>query len=262
MTDAKQNTAETQKISAEVLPWKTWLAVVFVVVIFVVSQLAASIIVSFYPLAQHMTTAQANDWLNDSVFGQFVFILLAEAIVLGALYAFLKRYNVSWQAIGLRRPRWKDLGWGLLALPAYMLFYLLFVSVASLIFKGLDVNQEQQIGFQNVSGLVPLAITFASLVILPAFTEEVLMRGFLYGSLKKALPLIWAALITSVLFAVAHLPEGGDAGPLYIAGIDTFVLSLVLIYLREKTDGLWAPITLHALKNGIAFTALFVLHLS
>jgi membrane protease YdiL (CAAX protease family) len=69
-----------------------------------------------------------------------------------------------------------------------------------------------------------------------------------------------AVILTSLIFASAHLPEGGAAGLLYIAALDTFILSLVLIYLREKTGGLWASITLHAIKNGIAFVALFVLH--
>jgi membrane protease YdiL (CAAX protease family) len=85
-----------------------------------------------------------------------------------------------------------------------------------------------------------------------------MMRGFLYSSLKKAMPVGLAAVSVSLLFAAAHLPEGGAAGPLYIAAIDTFILSLVLVYLREKTGSLWASITLHALKNGIAFVALFV----
>ena len=57
----------------------------------------------------------------------------------------------------------------------------------------------------------------------------------------------------------AHLAEGGAAGPLWIGFIDTFILSLVLCYLRVKTGSLWAGITLHALKNGIAFVALFVI---
>jgi len=45
---------------------------------------------------------------------------------------------------------------------------------------------------------------------------------------------------------------------LWVAGIDTFILSLVLIYLREKTDSLYASIGLHMLKNTIAFLGLFV----
>ncbi len=74
------------------------------------------------------------------------------------------------------------------------------------------------------------------------------------------MPIAGAVVGTCILFAIGHLPAGGDAGPLYIAAIDTFVLSLVLIYLREKTGGLWSSMLLHAIKNGVAFTALFVLH--
>ncbi|HVX57224.1 MAG TPA: CPBP family intramembrane glutamic endopeptidase, partial [Candidatus Saccharimonadales bacterium] len=112
----------------------------------------------------------------------------------------------------------------------------------------------------DVQGALPMTLTFISLVVLPPLAEEIMVRGFLYSSLKKALPTIWAVLITSGLFAAAHLPEGGASGPLYIGAIDTFVLSLVLIYLREQTGNLWASITLHACKNGFAFVTLFVLH--
>lgn len=83
---------------------------------------------------------------------------------------------------------------------------------------------------------------------------------FYIRRLKKALSLWPAVILTSLIFASAHLPEGGSAGPLYIAAIDTFVLSLVLIFLREKTGSLWAGITLHAAKNGIAFVYLFIAH--
>ena len=63
-----------------------------------------------------------------------------------------------------------------------------------------------------------------------------------------------------MLFAVAHLPEGGSDGPLYIAAIDTFVLSLFLVGLRERTRGIWAGMVLHASKNFIAFYYLFIRH--
>ena len=89
-----------------------------------------------------------------------------------------------------------------------------------------------------------------------------MVRGFLYSSFKKGLPTAAAVIVTSAIFASAHLPEGGGGGLLWIAAVDTFILSLVLIYLREKTGALWASMTLHALKNGVAFVALFALHLS
>ncbi|MGH7237402.1 MAG: CPBP family glutamic-type intramembrane protease [Candidatus Saccharimonadales bacterium] len=45
-----------------------------------------------------------------------------------------------------------------------------------------------------------------------------------------------------------------------MAGVDTFILSTVLCYLREKTGRLYAGIGVHALKNFVAFAALFLFH--
>lgn len=242
------------------VPWNPLLGVLFIVFIYYASQLAAGILLSAYPGLRHWSNAQALDWLNSSVGAQFVFILLAEACSIGAIYLFLKRYKLGFAAIGLKKPRWSDLWSGLLAVPVYFVFYLVTVAIVTHFVPSLDINQEQQIGFNNVAGTLPLILTFISLVILPPLAEEIMVRGFLYSTLKKAMPAFGAVILTSALFAGAHLPEGGAAGPLYIAALDTFVLSLVLIYLREKTGSLWASITLHAIKNGVAFLALFVFH--
>ncbi|HEX4774799.1 MAG TPA: CPBP family intramembrane glutamic endopeptidase [Candidatus Saccharimonadales bacterium] len=244
----------------EQVPWNPWGGVVFAVLVFYGAQLLAGIVISIYPVLRHWSNNQANDWLNNSVVAQFLFILIAESLTIGAIYFFLKRHKASLKSIKLKRPRWADPLYGLAALPLYLILYLLTVGVVSHFVPGLNVNQQQQIGFNNVHGIGPLVLTFISLVVLPPLAEEIMVRGFLYTSLKKALKLWPAAILTSLLFASAHLPEGGAAGPLYIAALDTFVLSLVLIYLREKTGSLWASITLHALKNGIAFVALFVIH--
>jgi membrane protease YdiL (CAAX protease family) len=218
-------------------------------------------LVSIYPFVHHWTNTEANTWLNNSINAQFFYVLAAETFTLGAIYLFLKKYNVSFRAIGLRRPRWSDPVYGLLAVPLYYVLYLLSVGIVSHFVPSLNVNQQQEIGFTNVHGLAELTLTFISLVILPPITEEIMVRGFLYSSFKKAIPTIGAVIVTSAIFASAHLPEGGAAGPLWIAALDTFVLSLVLILLREKTGSLWSSMTLHAIKNGIAFMALFVLNL-
>jgi len=234
--------------------------VVFVVLVYYVSQLLSGAVVSIYPGLRHWSPNQATNWLNNSVGAQFAYILIAEALAVGAIYWFLRRRRLGLSVIGLRRPKLSDPVYGLIALPVYFFFLLAVVGIISRYVPGLNINQQQQIGFNDVHGAVQLSLTFISLVILPPLAEEIMMRGFLYGSLRKVMRVVPAALITSGLFAAAHLPEGGAAGPLYIAAIDTFILSLVLVYLREKTGGLWASITLHALKNGIAFVALFVIH--
>jgi membrane protease YdiL (CAAX protease family) len=137
--------------------------------------------------------------------------------------------------------------------------YFLIVAIVSHLVPSLNVDQKQEIGFDNVVGSNELVITFLSLVIIPPIVEEIVMRGFLYSGLKTWLPALWAGLAVSLTFGAAHLAEGGAAGPLWIGAIDTFTLSLILVYLREKTGNLWAGITLHMLKNGLAFVLLFVL---
>ena len=255
---AQSPTAGTTAQAAR--PWNPLWGVFFVAIVFYASQLVGGLLVSLYPALRHWSNARATDWLNNSVGAQFIFILLAEALTVGAIYWYLKRQGLGLGSIGLKRPRWSDPVYGLLALPVYFVAYAVVVSIISHFVPSLNVNQQQQIGFNSVHGAWPLVMTFVSLVVLPPLAEEIMVRGLLYSSLKKILPTAAAVLLTSALFASAHLPEGGAAGPLYIAALDTFILSLVLIYLREKTGSLWSSITLHALKNGVAFTVLFVLH--
>jgi membrane protease YdiL (CAAX protease family) len=240
--------------------WQPWLGIVFVILIYYSSQVVGSLIVLIYPTLMHWNSTQASAWLQSSIIAQFAFILSAEVFTVGAVYLFLRKNRAYLSAIGMRRPRWSDLGYGVMAVPFYYLIYLSTVGVVSNLVPSLNVNQAQDVGFNNAHGVAPLILTFISLVILAPLAEEILVRGLLYSSLKKGLPTLAAVLVTSAIFASAHLPEGGAAGPLYIAALDTFVLSLVLIYLREKTGGLWSSITLHSIKNGVAFVALFIVH--
>lgn|SRR5487761_1263348 len=241
--------------------WNPWLGVLVGLVALFGSQILVGVILSLYPLIRGWNSNQANDWLTNSIGAQFIFVLLAEIVTLAVLYFFLKRYLNSFQAIGLRKPKWIDAVVGLMGVPAYLVLYFIALNIVTYLYPGLNTAEKQQLGFTNAHGAFYLSLTFISLVVLPPIGEELIFRGLIYTSLKKTMPLWIAVIITSLLFAAGHLPEGGSSGPLYIAAIDTFSLSLVLIYLREKTNGIWASMTLHALKNSIAFIALFALHL-
>lgn len=261
MIDSKTTDASLESpVVSNGVTWKPWLAVIFIILIYYASQVFGSLVALIYPTLRHWSASQAGAWLQSSIIGQFVFIAAAELFTLGALYWYLRKQQASVSVIGLFRPRWRDLGYGLLAAPLYYGLYLSTVKLATHFVPAFNVTQTQEIGFNNVNGVAPLILTFISLVILPPITEEILVRGFLYSSLKKGLPTLAAVIVTSAIFASAHLPEGGAAGPLYIAALDTFILSLVLIGLRERTGSLWAGITLHTVKNGVAFIALFILH--
>lgn len=243
--------------SSLVAGWSPVVGIVLAAVIFFGAQLLSGVLLSYYRYPRHWTSQQLINWLNNAISAQFLFVLLAESFIVLGVYLFVRRYKNGMRTIGLRRPRWTDPLYGLGALPVYLIAYLVAVTLITYFVPSFNVKEKQQLGFNNVSGAWDMTLTFISLVVLPPIAEEILFRGFLYSSLKKSLPKVAAVIGTSALFAIGHLPEGGSAGPLYIAAVDTFILSLFLIYLREKTGGLWASMTLHAIKNGIAFVALF-----
>jgi len=238
--------------------WNPVLGVALAILIFFGAQIVSGILISYYRYPRHWTNQQLINWLNNSINAQFFYILFAESIIVLLIYLFVRRYKDGLKTIGIRKPQWSDLAYGLCGLPIYLVLFLVSVAAIQHFIPSLNVNEKQQLGFNNVTGNLQLILTFLSLVVLPPIAEEILFRGLLYSSLKKNLPKIVAVLGTCTLFAIGHLPEGGSAGPLYIAGIDTFILSLVLIGIREKSGGIWGSMTLHALKNGIAFYALYV----
>jgi len=213
-------------------------------------------------LAANHNAKSALTALTDSITGQFLITLMAEAITLAIVWLFVRQW--SWtkikQGIGLRKLRWHDAGFALFGVILYLAVYSLTLNITSSFFN-VDVNQEQSIGFSGASGFLPLALTAISLVVLPPLVEEIVFRGFLYGGLRKKMTPVIAALVTSIVFAAPHALEGSDGKLLWVAAIDTFTLSLVLCYLREKTGSIYAGIGVHAIKNGLAFITLFVLHL-
>lgn len=239
-------------------PWSP-LTAVFVTIILYVSQYLVAFVLLIYPLIRRWNHAQTSNWLTNSIVAQFVFVLLAEGVTVLLLWLFLRRYKVSFRALGWNRwPKWSDVGWAALAFAAYFIALLVVLSLVTSLIPGINTNQKQQLGFTNATGAWQLALTYISLAVLPPIVEETVFRGFLYGSLRKSMSFIQAMLATSFLFAIAHLELGSGAPPLWTAAIDVFILSLALVTLRVKTGSLWSNVMLHCLKNTVAFLALFV----
>lgn len=242
--------------------WGPTSAVLVTLGIYFGAQIIVGVLFGIYIGLAGLNESQTTKLLEDSVFTQFMFVLGVATISLLLLYRFMKKRKISFADIKLKKPSFDNL---LLALPVFVVYFItLVVAVAfvSKVLPGIDVDQEQQIGFENVAGGAALILVFCSLVILPAFVEEVMVRGFLYGGLLKKYKKLTAALLTSFIFAIAHLQLGSGESPLWVAAIDTFILSMFLIWLREKTGNIWAGILLHGLKNSLAFIVIFVLQVN
>ncbi len=193
-------------------------------------------------------------WLASTA-GQFYFVVISDVLIFSGILGFLRTRRAGLKDIGLgRSPAWKDLG---LALLGYLVYFGVFIvlSILASALTPINLEQKQELGFDHIFNYGDRIMALLSLVILPPIVEETVFRGFLFTGLRKKLNFVWAALVTSVMFAGLHLLGSSD-GLLWIAALDTLVLSLVLCYLRERTGALWAPMALHGIKNAIAFTIL------
>lgn len=185
-------------------------------------------------------------------------VLSATVYTIGMIILLIEPYALRRMAleqiralIGLARwPILKDVGYGLLAWGAYMAITTLVTVGLSSYAPGVDLEQAQDVGFKNITGSFDILYAFLVIVVIAPVVEEIVFRGYLYGSLRPRMPWWVAAVVVSVLFGLVH-------GQINVA-IDTFFLSMVICYLRDRTGAIWSGIFVHSLKNALAFYILFV----
>jgi hypothetical protein len=146
---------------------------------------------------------------------------------------------------------------GTFVLFAYRLAAIIAAQQAGLPLAGNSVTQLAEEGvLTSLLLLVPLSI----LVIGPA--EELLFRGVIQSYLDGAFSRAPAVVLTSVLFALVHLPTTWFATPDAVAVTVTlailFGLSILLGYLFVWTDNLVVPILVHGLYDALLFGIAYV----
>lgn len=175
--------------------------------------------------------------------------LTAGIVMIGALYAIMRAYQIKKDFLFMRRPNIGDVGYAV----AGFLVYLVATITAGILLRlipGVDADQKQELGLDSVSSSL-LPLVFLTLAVVPPFVEEFMFRGYLYQRLKSyrlSKPL--AAILVSVLFGLVHRQVN--------VAVDTFILSMIMIYALEKRKNIWVAVMIHALKNTLAFMALFI----
>jgi membrane protease YdiL (CAAX protease family) len=180
--------------------------------------------------------------------------LLGGGVMLAVLgYVFRRLYTAHSRLF--KKLQWADVLTVVLGYGSYVFFSRLLLLLVQAIFPAFNLGQNQAIGLPRDLEASLLIPAFLALCVIPPLTEEMLFRGFLYNRLKAWPMKPWvAAIITSTLFGLLH----GQAN----VAIDTFVLSMVMVYAYEsRKNNLWVPVLIHATKNLVAFVVLFVLKL-
>lgn len=149
-----------------------------------------------------------------------------------------------------KKPTFITIYYAVVGYGVYFLLSFFFMAMVHWLITDFDINQQQPVGFDQLSNQFEYILAFITLVILAPVAEEMIFRGFLFGKLRQRINFWWTAVVVSVVFGFVHLQ--------WNVGIDVFALSLVLCFLREKTGSIWAGIGVHMIKNVLAFTILFL----
>lgn len=183
--------------------------------------------------------------------GSFAFFYLAViASVWIALFPHRGRRAV---ALRLVPAAWRWFAFGVLGL--LVLSQLCDMLLLPLLREALALGGEELLVTRIIRTLTATpALLLASTVVLAVLApiaEELVFRGLLYGWLRGFLPFALTAILTSVLFGLAH----GELAHAIAAGI----LGLALAFLRERSGSLWPPIAAHVANNLVAVVAVALL---
>ncbi|MBT3555319.1 MAG: CPBP family intramembrane metalloprotease [Chloroflexi bacterium] len=89
-----------------------------------------------------------------------------------------------------------------------------------------------------------IVVTIVLVGILGPIAEEIFFRGFVLPGLVKKFGIIWALVISSVVFGLFHIDLG--------AIVPTFALGLGLGWVYLKTGSIWPAMFAHGLHNTVA----------
>jgi uncharacterized protein len=150
--------------------------------------------------------------------------------------------DVPWADLGFRRPRsWVATIVGGIAIG--MLFKLVMKALVIPLLGGPGVNAHFAFIAGNTQQMISMVVAS---IIVAGFGEEIVYRGFMFERLWRAFGESRAAtaaivILTTVLFAVIHIPEQGPYGAAQAA-----FTGLVFATIYAATRNLWLPIVIHA----------------
>jgi len=148
--------------------------------------------------------------------------------------------------LGLTAPIRADLG-----VAVGIGLWLLSIAIANLQAAVVGAHPQSLIvaaaAHPSLVGLV-IDLVFGAGVV--AVVEELFFRVVLFALLRQRMRFIYAAILSSALFAIAHEIS---------AWLPVFALGLGLAYLYEKRHSLWTNAFAHGTLNAISFLLLFFL---
>ena len=175
---------------------------------------------------------------------------MAQIIMLSSVWflAFHKK-KLSLNKLGIKKP---DAHLFLRFVPAAVLLTLLVPVLYSIAISLLNMTYLQPASLPEsiVSNRVSVLIFATMAVFVAPFVEEVFFRGFIYPAIANKYGVIVSAVLTSILFGLAHIVAAN--------AIIAFFIGLILVYVYHQTTNLLAPILVHSAFNQISVIIIMV----
>ena len=176
---------------------------------------------------------------KTDVFQSAAVVILESAYLLPVVLILAWR-RIPWKHLGFGKFEWKTLGLGCgLLIGGYSIIILYGLLLLAF---GIETQGEQIIRvlaeLDSPVWFFIVAVVFAPLV------EEIFFRGFLFQGFRERYGWVKAMLLSSAIFAIAHLD--------LVVLIPTFILGNVLGYVYHRSNSVWPGVILHFLVNGFS----------
>jgi membrane protease YdiL (CAAX protease family) len=202
------------------------------------------------PLPTKVDTTSAVITFILSVLVEGAFLIAPFYFANRALRFVAHRGSHVLRALGFRgfRPA-SSLSWIVLFFLAFVVVNMLYQDIINTLHLHLQTNDQVILQESKHAPLTTYATLLAAVLIAP-ICEEIFFRGFVFAGFLRSMPLVWAIILSALLFAVAHADPGSFAV--------LFFIGLALAFLRWRTRSLWPGILLHLLNNAVGALAIIL----
>ena len=200
----------------------------------------AAVVATFVAVIIVSLALQGDDEAASGTVLQLALTGALNVVFIGIVWGLaVRRRGASWSDLGLRR--WS--GGALWAIPAAVLVMLAIVIAYGAVIDALGWSEELEVEFFDDRRIGVLAAASALAILAAPLVEELFFRGFVMQGLMRHMTPVKAALLSSVLFALAHVR------PVTYAPI--FLIGLVLAFLFLKTRSLPLAMAAHAIYTAL-----------
>lgn len=210
----------------------------------IATMMVASIVCGIIVVYRHRGEALTGPEMTSLEAQQLYMSVLAPLVVASAVLAliiyliiFAARKVNPLEQTDIRKLSLKAAGLSVLGGVSSMLFFNYFLNLIPFP-EDILQNLVQEMGLVTDA---PLWLAITGEAILVPIMEEVVFRGLLYGRLRRGMPAIVAAIISSLVFGLMH------GHPIW--ALWAFAAGMVFCYARMKTDSILPGIIMHIMMN-------------